>query len=74
MMDKAKRSLKTAAKIFSDGEIDFAGSRAYYAMFYVAEALLCKKICLSQAIQQRPRVLEKNLRVQVNLIQNFISI
>ncbi len=43
LMEKAKRSLRTAEMIFKDGEVDFAGSRAYYAMFYVAEALLLKK-------------------------------
>lgn len=43
LMDKAVRSLKTAEKIFKDGEVDFAGSRAYYAMFYVAEALLLQR-------------------------------
>src|ERR1051325_1531996 len=43
LMEKSKRSLKTAKKIFKDGELDFAGSRAYYAMFYVAEALLLQK-------------------------------
>jgi len=43
LMDKARRSLKTAENIFKDGEIDFAGSRAYYAMFYVAEALLLER-------------------------------
>ena len=40
LLDKARRSIKTAEKILKDGEVDFAGSRAYYAMFYVAEALL----------------------------------
>ena len=40
LLDKAKRSLKTAESICKEGEVDFAGSRAYYAMFYVAEALL----------------------------------
>ncbi len=43
LMDKAKRSIKTAEKILKDHEVDFAGSRAYYAMFYVAEALLLQK-------------------------------
>ena len=43
LMDKAVRSLKTAEKILKDGEVDFAGSRAYYAMFYVAEALLLER-------------------------------
>jgi uncharacterized protein (UPF0332 family) len=43
LLDKAGRSLKTAEKIFKDGEVDFAGSRAYYAMFYIAEALLLER-------------------------------
>lgn len=43
LFDRAKPSIKTAEKILKDGEIDFAGSRAYYAMFYVAEALLLEK-------------------------------
>ena len=44
LMDKTVRSLKTAEKILKDGEVDFAGSRAYYAMFYVAEALLLQRV------------------------------
>lgn len=43
LLDKARRSIKTAEKILKDGEVDFAGSRAYYAMFYVAEALLLER-------------------------------
>lgn len=43
LLDKARRSIRTAGKILKDGEVDFAGSRAYYAMFYVAEALLLNK-------------------------------
>jgi uncharacterized protein (UPF0332 family) len=43
LLDKARRSIRTAGKILRDGEVDFAGSRAYYAMFYVAEALLLTK-------------------------------
>ncbi|HQX16328.1 MAG TPA: HEPN domain-containing protein [Anaerolineales bacterium] len=43
MLDKARRSLKTAKTIFKDGEVDFAGSRAYYALFYIAEALLLER-------------------------------
>ncbi|MDL1944355.1 HEPN domain-containing protein [Chloroflexi bacterium CFX2] len=43
LLDKARRSIKTAEKILKGGEVDFAGSRAYYAMFYVAEALLLEK-------------------------------
>lgn len=43
LLDKSRRSIKTAEKIFKDGEVDFAGSRAYYALFYVAEALLLER-------------------------------
>lgn len=43
LLDKATRSIKTAHKIFKDGEVDFAGSRAYYALFYIAEALLLER-------------------------------
>ena len=42
-VDKAKESL-TASKLLADnGLYDFAGSRAYYTMFYIAEAFLWKK-------------------------------
>lgn len=37
---KARRSLATADDLRARGDYDFAASRAYYAMFYVAEALL----------------------------------
>jgi uncharacterized protein (UPF0332 family) len=40
LLEKAKRSQKAAAKLFKDGDADFAASRAYYSLFYTAEALL----------------------------------
>lgn len=40
LIDKAKESLRAAEHLLQDGYSDFAASRAYYAMFYVAEALL----------------------------------
>lgn len=40
LLDKARRSLRTAEHIMEDGDYDFAVSRAYYAMFYTAQALL----------------------------------
>jgi uncharacterized protein (UPF0332 family) len=40
LLDKAKRSLDAAQSLIQQGFYDFAVSRAYYAMFYVAEALL----------------------------------
>jgi uncharacterized protein (UPF0332 family) len=40
LVEKAKESLEVAIDLVRDGHHDFAASRAYYAMFYVAEALL----------------------------------
>lgn len=40
LVDKAVRSIEAAALLFNHGDFDFAASRAYYAMFYVAEAAL----------------------------------
>jgi len=43
LLDKAKRSQKAAAKLFKDGDVDFAASRAYYSLFYTASALLLSR-------------------------------
>lgn len=40
LLDKATRSLNAARLLVQDGSRDFAVSRAYYAMFYVAQAFL----------------------------------
>ncbi len=37
---KTQRSLRAAERLLRDGDYDFAVSRAYYAMFYAACALL----------------------------------
>ncbi|MBI2091859.1 MAG: HEPN domain-containing protein [Deltaproteobacteria bacterium] len=43
LITKSKRSLAVAERLFSDTDYDFASSRAYYAMFYAAEALFLSK-------------------------------
>ncbi|MGQ9616000.1 MAG: HEPN domain-containing protein [Spirochaetota bacterium] len=43
LADKAKRSLNAAKLLHENGDYDFAVSRAYYAMFYIASAILLKK-------------------------------
>jgi len=43
LLDKAKRSQRTAELMFREKEFDFAGSRAYYTLFYVAQALLLER-------------------------------
>lgn len=42
-MEKAKRSLAAATVLFERDDYDFAASRAYYAMFYMAEAALIER-------------------------------
>ncbi len=43
LITKARRSLATAQRLHDDGDYDFAVSRAYYAMFYLAEAALLSR-------------------------------
>jgi uncharacterized protein (UPF0332 family) len=43
LLDKGKRSLQAARRLYDEGDYDFSASRAYYAMFYLAEALLLSK-------------------------------
>jgi len=43
LVAKAKRSLAAAKRLSDAGDHDFAAARAYYAMFYVAEAALLEK-------------------------------
>lgn len=44
LLDKAQRAIQAAQILVASGNLyDFASGRAYYAMFYVAEALLEEK-------------------------------
>jgi uncharacterized protein (UPF0332 family) len=40
LLVKARRSIKAAERLLHAGDYDFAISRAYYGMFYVAQAML----------------------------------
>jgi uncharacterized protein (UPF0332 family) len=40
LLEKAERYMRTARVAAADGDLDSAASRLYYAMFYIAEALL----------------------------------
>lgn len=39
LVEKAGRSIRAAERLLKEGDTDFAASRAYSAMLYVAEAL-----------------------------------
>jgi uncharacterized protein (UPF0332 family) len=43
LLERARMSQKAAANLLRDGFSNFAASRAYYSMFYVAQALLLSK-------------------------------
>ena len=40
LLDKATRALRAAEQLMQGGDAEFAVGRVYYAMFYIAEALL----------------------------------
>ena len=43
LLIKANRYIRSAQVLADDGDFDSAASRLYYAMFYIAEALLEKR-------------------------------
>ena len=43
LLEKAERAIQSAENIMTDGDFDFAVSRVYYAMFYIASVLLGEK-------------------------------
>jgi uncharacterized protein (UPF0332 family) len=43
LLERARLSEKAAANLLRDGFANFAASRAYYSMFYTAQALLLSK-------------------------------
>lgn len=43
LLSKAARAIHVAERLFGEGDLNFAASRAYYAMFYATEALLSEK-------------------------------
>lgn len=43
LLSKAERAIRAAEALLQAGEPDFGAGRAYYAMFYAAEALLFER-------------------------------
>ncbi len=54
LLQKAQESVDAARSLLRNGYYDFAASRAYYAMFYVAEALL---LVLGQSYRRHSAVI-----------------
>jgi hypothetical protein len=49
LLERARRYLKSAALLLDDGDYESAVSRAYYAMFYAAEAVLLTETLASSS-------------------------
>ncbi len=62
-LERAERSIHTARKLAADLECDFAASRAYYAAFYAASAVL-----LSEGLE-----LSKHSGVIASIHQRFVK-
>lgn len=43
LITKGRRSLAASRRLYEGGDYDFAASRAYYAMFYLVQALLLSR-------------------------------
>ena len=43
LFDKAERNIEACSELIRTGHFDIAASRAYYAMFYIAEAVLAEE-------------------------------
>lgn len=43
LLEKARSAILATTTLLEHGDVDFAAGRAYYAMFYIAEALLSEK-------------------------------
>ena len=43
LLDKAQDAIEAAEGLMEMGKAEFSAGRAYYAMFYIAEALLSEK-------------------------------
>lgn len=63
LLAKAERSFLVAEQLYEDGDYDFAVSRAYYALFYVSEALLL----------QLGKTYSKHSAVIFGIYENFVA-
>lgn len=73
LLDKALDSIEVAEGILDMNKPDMAAGRAYYAIFYIAEALLYEKVWNSVHMVRLSVHMEKFLQKQRNLILNFIK-
>lgn len=70
LLEKAQRSIDAASILLREGQPEFAASRSYYAIFYIAEALLHEEglVFKSHMLSTVPSA--SNLQRPARLIQN----
>jgi hypothetical protein len=71
LLEKARHTIHAAQILIRDGEPDSAASRAYYAMFYVASALLEERALRATKIRVFMRYSESILRNPGSSIPSF---
>lgn len=77
LLEKASASVEAAQLLVSDGFYDFAVSRSYYSMFYVAQAMLLGEELVfskhSAVIASFGKVFAKTKRVPPELHRHLIE-
>jgi len=73
LLDKARDSIEAADILLTNNKADIAAGRAYYAMFYIAEALLNEKDLKFAKHGACMLRLVNISRKQKSLIQNIIA-
>jgi hypothetical protein len=73
LLDKALDAIEAAEMLVDGGKSDIGAGRAYYAMFYVAEALLNEKGCNLANIVPFMRHMASTLQKPMCSIQNIIA-
>ena len=61
ILDKARENIQATDLLISQGFFDIAASRSYYAMFYIAEALLLRRGSTSPVILPSLQPMAKNM-------------
>lgn len=74
LFEKALDNIEVAEQVLDMGKPEIAVGRAYYAMFYIAEASLYERGLEFKTHGQSLGHTEKNLPKQRNSIRNFIRV
>ena len=74
LVKKAQESLRAAKLLAEDELYDFAALRAYYAMFYIAEAFLLEEALHIRSIRLSYPPSDRNLQKRAGFLSRFTAI